>query len=102
MMREAHGVCFRRTTAVTTRTISSIVAFAHPFRLAGFDAAQPAGDYLVNHDEEAIEVISHTAWRRIASFIHLPAVGMRASVRQMVPIEAAELEAALNKDHQQS
>jgi hypothetical protein len=87
---------------MTTRTVSSIVSFAHPFRLAGFQASQPAGDYRVDHDEEPIEVMSHTAWRRIASFIHLPAVGMRASVHQMVPIEAAELEAALNKDHQQS
>jgi hypothetical protein len=87
---------------MTTRTASSIVSFAHPFRLAGFQASQPAGDCRVDHDEEPIEVMSHTAWRRIASFIHLPAVGTRSTIQEMVPINLAELEAALNKDHEKS
>lgn len=83
---------------MTARTTQTTVAFSSPFLLPGFDQPQPAGDYLVDHDEEAIEGPSHIAWLRVAAFIHLPAVGVRSTTRRMVPITPGDLDAALEKD----
>jgi len=83
---------------VTTRTTQTTVSFSSAFLLPGFDAPQPAGDYLVDHDEEAIEGVSRTAWLRVGAFIHLPAIGVRSTMRRMVPITPGDLDAALKKD----
>lgn len=84
------------------RTLQTTVSFSSAFTLPGFDAPQPAGSYRVDHDEEAIEGVSHIAWRRTATFIHLPGVGMPAAKREMVPITQADLDAALDKDRTSS
>lgn len=81
------------------RTIHTIVHFPTPFALPGFKELQPAGNYIVDHDEEAIEGLSWIAWHHIGAFIHLPAVGVKNATHQMVPINSAELESALNKEH---
>ena len=81
-----------------SRTTSTIARFSSPFLLPGFDTPQPAGEYRVEYDEEMIEVSSRLAWRRVGAFIHLPAVGLQASTRQMVPVVPADLEAALELD----
>jgi hypothetical protein len=70
--------------------------------LPGFDTPQPAGDYRVDYDEEAIDGMSHLAWRRVGTFIHLPGIGMPATRREMVPINQADLDAALGKDQTSS
>lgn len=87
---------------MSTRTTQTTVRFAAAFLLPGFDGPQPAGEYRVDHDEEAIEGVSHVAWRRTCSFIHLPAIGAQGALRQMVPVNPADLEAALVKDHDRS
>lgn len=87
---------------MTSRTTQTVVRFSSTFLLPGFDAPQPAGDYLVDLDEEAIEGISRLAWRRAGAFIHLPAIAAKGSTQQMVPIDPADLDAALEKDRQQS
>lgn len=86
---------------MTSRTTQKVVRFLSAFSLPGFDALQPPGEYLVDHDEERIEVASHLAWRRVATFIHLPAISAKGSTQQMVPIIPADLDAALEKDHKQ-
>jgi len=63
--------------------------------MPGFDASQPPGEYLVDRDEEPVEIASHLAWRRVATFIHLPAISTKGSTQQMVPIDPALLDAAL-------
>lgn len=80
------------------RTIRSTVRFSSQFMLHGFDAPQPAGEYQVEYDEEQIGGGTFLAWRRVATFIHLPAVAAGSLTRQMVPIDPGELEAALTKD----
>jgi hypothetical protein len=80
------------------RTRRSILHFACPFPLPGFEKAQPAGDYMVDHDEESIEGSSWTAWHHIGAFIHLPAIGVKSTGHQMVPINSADLKSALNKE----
>lgn len=80
------------------RTTQTIVRFSSPFRLQGFDAPQPAGEYRVECDDEAIEGASLTAYRRVATFIHLPSISARSLTRHMVPVDRAELEEAILKD----
>ena len=87
---------------MTSRTTRTVVRFSSAFRLPGFNEPQPAGEYSVDHDEEAIDEVSRLAWRRVAAFIHLPAIGSRSPTRQMVPINPADLDAALQHDQEQS
>ena len=83
---------------MSSRTTHSIVHFAAPFVLTGFDRAQPAGDYDVDNDEELIDGLSWQAWRRVATYIHLPARATKSALKQIVAIDPAELEAALRQD----
>jgi hypothetical protein len=87
---------------VNTRTTQTVVHFQSAFSLPGFDAPQPPGEYLVGHDEEQIEVASRLAWRRVATFIHLPAISAVGLTQQMVPIDPASLDAVLEQDQKQS
>ncbi|EXL04011.1 hypothetical protein BG36_11325 [Aquamicrobium defluvii] len=82
----------------TMRTTQTTVRFSSPFLLKGFDRAQPAGDYLVDKAEELIEGVSWLAYRRVGTFIHLPAIGMSSPVQQVVQIDAADLEDCLSRD----
>jgi|SRR5690606_24808967 hypothetical protein len=103
--RKNAGVRWRASaevSTVATRTTQTIVRFSVPFMLPGFDAAQPAGDYRVDQDEELLEVSSRLAWRRVGAFVHLPAIGIDGQAHQMAPIDLKDLDAALAKDHQQS
>lgn len=80
------------------RTRRSTVRFSSEFLLYGFDAPQPPGEYQVEYDEEEIGGETFLAYRRVATFIHLPAISAGSLTRQMVPIDPNELEAALAKD----
>jgi hypothetical protein len=86
-----------------SRTTQTIVRFTNASLLPGFDKPQPAGDYRVDHNEKAIEGISRLAWHRIGPFIHhLPGIGVQTSTHQMVQINAAGLDASLEKDSKTS
>jgi hypothetical protein len=87
---------------MNTRTTQTVVRFESAFWLPGFDASQPPGEYLVDRDEEPIEVASHLAWQRVATFIHLPAISAASATRQMVPIDPVLLDRALEQDQKQS
>jgi hypothetical protein len=83
---------------MTIRTTQTVVTFSNSFLLPNFDAPQPAGDYRVDYDEEMIEGISRTAWRRVGASICLPAIGTGRATTQMVSFEPADLDAALKND----
>ena len=87
---------------MATRTTQTVVRFSSAFMLPGFDAPQPPGEYRVDHDEESIDGLSRIAWRRVAAFIHLPAIAIHAPTQQMVPINPADLDTALELDLQTS
>ena len=53
------------------RTTIETVTFRHPFRLSGADV-QPAGRYVVETDEELLQISALTAYRRLSTFIRLP------------------------------
>ncbi|PSJ56689.1 hypothetical protein [Pseudaminobacter soli (ex Li et al. 2025)] len=84
-----------------TRTTQSIVHFFAPFALRGVDEVQPPGDYVIDQDEDLIDGASWLAYRRVAAFIHLPAVSTNKMTAQLVEIDPSELEAALKQDHEQ-
>lgn len=79
------------------RTTSKSVTFTRPFALAGLGSVQPAGTYIVEMDEERLPVLLHTAYRRVATWIVLPA-GPSGGPSQFVSIDAEELDSALSRD----
>ena len=83
---------------MTTRTTRSTLSFKSPFRLAELDEIQPPGDYLLDTDEEMIDAMSRIAWRRVATFLHLPASAKPGNSGELVSVNPAGLDAALLKD----
>ncbi len=87
---------------MTIRTHETIVTFDHPFRMSGADGVLPAGTYRVAIDEEELPGLSFTAYRRVATMLHTPAVSAPQGRSTCLAIEAVELDTALMKDRQQS
>ena len=80
------------------RTNRQEITFSHPFTLAGLDGLQPAGKYLVVTGEEEIPGLSFVAWKRVATLIHLPAMGISSAMQQVVTIQPQDLAAAQTRD----
>jgi hypothetical protein len=93
---------FCRENSMFTRTKRSIAHFAAPFVLRGLDGIQPAGDYDIDEDEdeEMIEGLSWLAYRRVATFIHIPDRDPNQRRTQLVAIDYLELETTLNHDQE--
>ena len=83
---------------MTTRSLSKLVTFSHPFELKGVDRLLPPGDYRVVTDQELIEELSFPVYRRVATMIFVPAVSHHASSVEMVAIDPQELQAAQERD----
>ena len=79
---------------MTTRTTGKTVRFHHAFTMAGSDGSYPAGEYLVQTDEELLEQMSFPAWKRVATTILLQD---GATTRSLL-IDPAELERMLERD----
>lgn len=80
------------------RTTKAIVTFARPFVLAGFDQKLPAGNYLVETDEELLQGLSFPAYRRVATTFYVDALPGRPGERQAWRIDPEALDAALVRD----
>ena len=80
------------------RTHRQEITFSHPFTLIGLDGLQPAGKYLVVTEEEEIPGLSFLAWKRVATLIHLPAIGSASAMEQVVTIQPQDLVAAQTRD----
>ena len=83
---------------MTTRTRSNTVIFKHPFLLPGVDRVLPAGGYRVVTDEELIDGLSFSAYRRVSTMIFVPAQTHQASSIEMVPINPSDLVVAQERD----
>lgn len=83
---------------MSTRTTQRTVTFTRPFRLVEVDEELPAGDYLVETDEEVIQGISFIAWRRVGTLMHLPSATGNSALTRTVMIDAAGLEDVLRQD----
>jgi hypothetical protein len=80
------------------RSKRSTMSFRSPFVLAELPQALPAGEYLLDVDEEQLDCMSRLAWRHVGTFLHVPGVaGMRNSV-EVIRVDPAGLDAALLKD----
>ncbi|MBV1692539.1 hypothetical protein KRR38_34135 [Novosphingobium sp. G106] len=79
---------------MTIRTTTATVEFVGSFKLEGHDEILPAGIYHVDVDEEAIEAIHRTVYRRLETRLRIQTDGKTVHRR----IEPAALEAALQRD----
>jgi len=87
---------------LTVRTDRTTISFAHSFSLRDLEGVQPAGEYLVETDDEVIEGISRLAHRRVATLLTIPRIADSQSVSQRVSVDQIDLDAALMKDRQQT
>ena len=83
---------------MTTRTTGRTVTFRRPFVLASFGSELPAGSYDVETDEELLEGISFTAYRRTLTVIRLHPSPDRPGATQTLSVDPNELDAALARD----
>lgn len=84
---------------MTLRTTTRTVTFARPFVLGAFHEVQPAGDYIVETDEELLEgAISFPAYRRLTTVIYLHATPSHPGRMQALTTNPVELDAALMRD----
>jgi hypothetical protein len=83
---------------MTERTRSSTVVFRHPFLLAGIDRVLPPGGYKVVTDDELIEGLSFSAYRRIRTLMFVPARSHGGSSVEMLTIDPLDLQAAQDRD----
>ena len=82
---------------MTPRTSRHEITFRHPFRLEGADDVHPAGTYVIETDEELVEDLSFTAYRRVATSIIMPLSGGGGSY-QKIATDPSALEAAQLRD----
>lgn len=80
------------------RTTESEIAFMHPFSLDALVAPQPAGTYRLVVDEELIEGLSFTAYKRVATHLEIPALSVTTGKRQFLQVTQTEIDAALELD----
>ncbi|MDE3876884.1 hypothetical protein I7G55_22970 [Sinorhizobium meliloti] len=80
------------------RTKHRTVHFDKPFWISGLSEMVTAGDYAVDEEEELIEGLSWSAYRRVATFITLPATTENKYRMRLVPIDPEELEGLIAFD----
>ncbi|MCS0460409.1 MULTISPECIES: hypothetical protein [Rhizobium] len=79
-------------------SIECIVTFAHPFVLKAQMIALEAGPYRLIVDEEEIEGLRFSAFRRTRTHLEIPAIATRIGTRQRLSVSSQEIETALPKD----
>ena len=86
----------RRQACMTIRSRRETVTFRHPFRIRSIERLLPAGAYEVITDEEAIEGLTFSAYRRIATMIVVPSEGAHNSmeVLSIGSVDLADAQAA--------
>ncbi|MGC2855084.1 hypothetical protein ACM64Y_06385 [Novispirillum sp. DQ9] len=83
---------------MTIRTTRETITFKRPFMLAGSEEVLPAGAYRVDIDEELLEGLSFSAYRRVQTMIHLQPDASRPGLSRTLTVQPGELEAALERD----
>ena len=83
---------------MTIRTTQTTVTFMRPFVLAGLDEEQPAGTYDIETDEERLEGLSFSAYRRVQTLIHLHPKTGNPTLIQTMRIDPDALDVALQRD----
>ena len=82
---------------MSSRTTTSHVTFLHPFVMGGYPDELPAGTYEVTAEDEILQSLSFSAYRRTAT--HLLIRRTKGIARtEMRPIDHRDLELALAQD----
>jgi hypothetical protein len=84
--------------SMAVRTTNKTVTFHGPFCLKGVDRLLPPADYRVMTDEELIEGLSFSAYRRISTAIFVPAPSGSGAAVEMVTIDPVDLQVAQELD----
>mgnify|MGYP001556933855 CR=1 FL=1 len=79
---------------MTTRTTTMSVTFQRPFNLIGFDQPQDAGTYEVSVEEELLDSVTVSVWRRVSTTIAL----RKGVMTEYLPINAEDLYDAQARD----
>jgi hypothetical protein len=85
------GALCERQASMTIRSRREVVTFKHPFQIRGIERQLPAGAYEVVTDEEQIEGLSFSVFRRVATMIVVPAEGLGGTGIEMVSIGSVDL-----------
>src|ERR1700730_17954459 len=83
---------------MTVHTNRTTISFSQPFKLRDVDDIQPAGDYLLDTDEELIEGLSRLAYRRVAASLHLSSTSRPQSGTELVSVNAPCTESAMRPE----
>jgi len=83
---------------MSTRTIQTTITFNRPFTLSSVEGWQPAGTYRLESEEEQIEGLSFSAFRRMTMTLFLPANPAPGATRYVVQVDPRELSEALLAD----
>ncbi|KSV61794.1 hypothetical protein [Sinorhizobium sp. Sb3] len=84
------------------RTKHRTVHFDQPFWMPDLGEIVSPGDYQVDEDEELIEGISWLAYRRVATFITLPATAANEYRKRLIAIDPEELERLIAVDRREA
>ena len=82
------------TTRITTKT----VVFSRPFVLNEADGEQQPGIYMVETEEEPLDVMTIAGYRRVSTVMNRYDLHRPSGFTRFVTIDPAELEAALARD----
>jgi hypothetical protein len=98
--QETHPGAVQRSLGVKTinRTSDETVTFYGPFVIDGFAQELPAGDYVVETEEELIEGLSFPAYRRVSTTLHVDKIPGRPGQKESWQVKPEALKAALTRD----
>lgn len=80
------------------RTIETEITFIHPFVLSSVKMPLEAGTYRLIVDEEEIEGLSFSAFKRTSTQLEIPSIATTIGTRQRLQVSSQEIETALAKD----
>ena len=83
---------------MTIRRATRAVTFSHPFTLNEVDGERPAGAYVVETEEEKVDLFLFSILRRRSTVMH--DVHAQGVVMRFFAVDPAELEAALTRDNE--
>jgi hypothetical protein len=79
------------------RTTRNTLTFRRAFKLKDVERSLPAGAYELVTDEELIEGLSFPAYRRVGSWLLVPAHNSSASI-EMIPVDPVAVATAHLRD----
>jgi hypothetical protein len=83
---------------MAVRSSETTVTFHHPFTMPSVEGIQPAGTYRIVTDDDEVHVIPFAIATRIATYLHIPALSLKATIGNVFTITPAELSTAIEED----